>query len=496
MAGVIQFLRRINGAAGAPSAVGRLEGEMFVNFPGAAGTAGAPALYCFDGVGWRSFNTSVVYADAAEVLAGTEVAKSISPAGLQSRTLLVPSGTPANDAGYLPRLNASGKIDPGFYEVGSSIRFLTAANLAAAPSPPVGGFILGDFLIHNGAANATVHASYTGAAGDKVDPDDQMIYDGAAWRVMKGAIATANFLTTANFVTTFVTASAGADADDLGIAIGDSLAAVPAGVDQVTLGNQVLAVLLAASDATVLTTDDTDAMETALGSIGYLLASATGPTAIGFFEDTDNGTNKIWLQGQTTLGADFTLTLPARSGELGLSVLGRQSIYVNAAAMVPRTSNGATRGSFETATNKVMLDTIDFANGADSFAQFGIVMPKSWNKGTLTAKFHWAHESTTTNFDITLGIQAVAIGNDDTLDVAFGTGVVVTDAGGTTRDFYTTPETSAFTVAGSPGDEELVQFQIYRDDDGAGTAGNDDLAVAARLIGVTIYYTRAAETDA
>ena len=166
--------------------------------------------------------------------------------------------------------------------------------------------------------------------------------------------------------------------------------------------------------------------------------------------------------------------------------LGQEHIWVPANAMTPQTTNGAAAGSVETTTNDVMLETLDFDATTDEFAQFSLQMPKSWDEGTLVVQFSWSHPSTATNFGVVWGCQAVAFANDDALDTAWGTAVTVTDTGGTTDDLYITSETSAMTVAGTPGAEEVVYFRVYRDADN----GSDNLAVDARLHGVKIHWTR------
>ncbi len=118
-------------------------------------------------------------------------------------------------------------------------------------------------------------------------------------------------------------------------------------------------------------------------------------------------------------------------------------------------------------------------------------MPKGWNEGTLIFQAVWSHPSTTTNFGVVFFMQAVAFANSDALDTAFGTAVSVTDTGGTTDDIFISPESAAITVAGSPGAEEYVVFQIYRDV----SDGSDTMAVDARLHGVRVHYTTDANTD-
>jgi hypothetical protein len=179
-------------------------------------------------------------------------------------------------------------------------------------------------------------------------------------------------------------------------------------------------------------------------------------------------------------------------GKLSASdVLGQQTIWVPAVAMYPRTTSGAAAGTVETSTNRVMLRTMDFDTVTQEFAQFAIQMPKSWNEGTLICQFVWSHPAASTNFGVAWEIQALALANDDAADTAFGTAVTVTDVGGTTNDIYITGETPALTVAGSPGPEEYVVFQVRRAPANAG----DTLAADARLLGVRIHYTADAARD-
>lgn len=167
---------------------------------------------------------------------------------------------------------------------------------------------------------------------------------------------------------------------------------------------------------------------------------------------------------------------------------GEFMIPIMAAAMTPRTTNGAASGSSETTTNKIMLATLDFDQSTDEFAQFMMPMPKSWNEGTLSAIFIWTASATG---NVVWGIQAVAISNDDPVDAAFGTAVTVTDSVTASGDLMESAETGAMTVGGSPAELDLVVFQVYRDADN----GSDTLAADAKLIGLRLFITTNAADD-
>jgi hypothetical protein len=173
-------------------------------------------------------------------------------------------------------------------------------------------------------------------------------------------------------------------------------------------------------------------------------------------------------------------------------VVGKQTIWIPAAAMTPRTTNGAAAGTVEATTNKNMIKTLDFDATTQEFAQFDVAMPKSWNNGTVTFQPFWSHAATTTNFGVVFGLDAVAVSDDDTFDVAFGTAQTSTDTGGTTDDLYAGPESSAITIAGTPATGDLVQFRVHRDP----ANGSDTMAVDARLHGIKLFFTTSAATDA
>jgi microcystin-dependent protein len=205
------------------------------------------------------------------------------------------------------------------------------------------------------------------------------------------------------------------------------------------------------------------------------------------------------LAAETThVPGDFLLLYDTSAGavkKIDVKTIGtgKQMTVIPAPAMVARTTNGATAGTVEMTNNKQMLKTLDFDATTQEFAQFVIArMPKSWNLGTVTYQAVWSHAATATNFGVTWGLEAVAIGNDDALDVAWGTAVNVTDTGGTTNDVYHASESAAVTIAGTPAEGDSVWFQVKRVPADAG----DTMAIDARLVGVALFFTTNANTEA
>ncbi len=208
---------------------------------------------------------------------------------------------------------------------------------------------------------------------------------------------------------------------------------------------------------------------------------------------TEELRNVVVAAGITPDRADLTQLTDAILAMIAANAptsIGQHTIWIPAGAMTARTTGGAAIGIAETAVNKVMLKTLDFDSAAAEYAQFSVRMPKSWNEGVLSAYFVWSNASGTG--DVVWGLQAVALSDDDVVDAAFGVASTVTDSVTAAGDLMQSAATAALTVAGAPGANDWVVFQVYR----AAVDAADTLAVDARLHGVVIIYTTDAATDA
>ena len=161
--------------------------------------------------------------------------------------------------------------------------------------------------------------------------------------------------------------------------------------------------------------------------------------------------------------------------------------------MRPTVSNGcAALTEVETTSGRPDMQVLDFDTSADEHAQFQISMPKSWNEGTITAQFYWTTTATDTD-GVSWGIQGVCVSDNDTIDVAYGTAIVVDDAAlGAAEDLCVSAATAAITLGGSPAAGDLAFFRVFRDV----SDSNDTAAEDARLIGVKIFFTSDATNDA
>ena len=176
-----------------------------------------------------------------------------------------------------------------------------------------------------------------------------------------------------------------------------------------------------------------------------------------------------------------------------IKTAGKETIFVPAAAMSPTASNGcAALATAETTSGRPDMNVLDFDASSDEHAQFQVAFPKSWNEGTVTFQAFWTTAATDTD-GVAWGLQGVAVSDNDTIDVAYGTAVVVTDdALGAAEDLCVTAESGAITIAGSPAAGDMCFFRIFRDV----SDSNDDMAEDARLIGIKLFFTTDAANDA
>jgi len=202
----------------------------------------------------------------------------------------------------------------------------------------------------------------------------------------------------------------------------------------------------------------------------------------------------ISATGETNVGINVNPkgTGVFNSGGSAVKIAGKETMWVPASAMYASTTNGAAPAQVETTALRPDMKVMDFADSADDHAQFSVAFPKSWNEGTITYQCFWT-PSTTNTGDCIFGLQGVACGDSDTIDVAYGTAVNVTDAGiGTVEDQQVSAESSAVTIAGSPAVDQQTYFQIFRD----ANAGGDTYTGVARLLGIKIFFTTDAANDA
>lgn len=227
---------------------------------------------------------------------------------------------------------------------------------------------------------------------------------------------------------------------------------------------------------------------------GNLTGEITGTVPAGTLRQaatTDfSGLVELATDAETITGTDTARAItPANLTAAGVKQ-GKHAKFFSAAEFIPRITNGPSRGLTETSTNDAMLDTLDFDQTTQEGATLFYKPPKSWDRGPITFVAYWTADAGSAAETFELELDAVAVSNDDALDVAWGTAVGVSDALIATGDLHISAESTAVTVGGSPALGDGILIRIKRD------VANDNLAADARLLGVEGFFTTNAANDA
>jgi hypothetical protein len=183
-------------------------------------------------------------------------------------------------------------------------------------------------------------------------------------------------------------------------------------------------------------------------------------------------------------GANITVT----KGVTGVTINGSAggggyaTIYTPANMIYARSNSGATNGVYETSTNKVHFETMDFDPDVIQYAQFNVIMPETWDRSTVKAKFNWFADAG--SGAAVWAIQGQALRDGIALDGTWGTAVSGADQISGVAYSQLSPATGSITIANSAQLADNICFQIYRD----ATNGADTLTANARLVGVWIQY--------
>jgi len=238
--------------------------------------------------------------------------------------------------------------------------------------------------------------------------------------------------------------------------------------------------------------------ETVFGT-GAAAATITTSGANDLVLDTNSGTNSGTITITDAANGDITIA-PNGTGQAkavdaadatgAIKIAGKETIWVPAVAMYANSTNGASAEQVEL-SNGPEIKVLDFDKDTDEFAQFAVAFPKSWNAGTVTFQAFFTATSTDTG-TTAWGLSAVALADSGDLNTAFGTQVVATAKAhsGTSNDLDVAAESGAVTIAGSPGADEYVFFQVSRD------VSADNLNADARLLGIKLFFTTSAANDA
>jgi len=200
-------------------------------------------------------------------------------------------------------------------------------------------------------------------------------------------------------------------------------------------------------------------------------------------------TGRTWTTGETVSAAMMN-TIRDDLEWLKAEDYGEQTVYINAASLVYEA--GAEPGAIEKLDNGTICHYgIPFDKDSDEYINFGLVMPKRYDDGSLYLAVEWTETSATTG-SVVWQAEGNLLDDGDALcsDPASGGGNV-TDARDASYDYLLT-DWFEVTPEGSVSDENVkLEMRLGRDADN----GSDDLDADAYLLGVVVRWTSNASTD-
>ena len=341
------------------------------------------------------------------------------------------------------------------------------------------------FLRNSTSGSHTVQFKYVSGSGDSftfsaTDKGDKLIFASASDGTNPNIISLAFGPGSLSNVSEDTTPQLGGDLDvngnDIVSTSNADIDIIPNGTGDINLG----------ADTVQVGDNDANATITTQGT-GDLILNTNNGTNAGNITLADGANGDITISPN---GTGQAKAVDAADATGSIKIAGKETIWVPAVAMYPNSTNGAEAEQVEL-SNGPEIKTLDFDKDSDEFAQFAVAFPKSWNAGTVTFQAFFTATSTDTG-TTAWGLSAVALADNGDLNTAFGTQVVATAKAhsGTSNDLDVASESGAVTIAGSPGADEYVFFQISRD------VSADDLNADARLLGIKLFFTTSAANDA
>lgn len=159
---------------------------------------------------------------------------------------------------------------------------------------------------------------------------------------------------------------------------------------------------------------------------------------------------------------------------------GSFNLSLPAGAWVPRPTGGCANAALlESTTNYRVREVCAFDGTTREHMSVEVLMPKSYSGGTIKYRVHWECSGATTG-DARFGLQAASLADNETIDMAYGSAVEVTDSHNGSGKRMVSAWSSALTPSGTPAGGENMAFQFYRKaDDAADTINGIDVQVVA-----------------
>lgn len=226
------------------------------------------------------------------------------------------------------------------------------------------------------------------------------------------------------------------------------------------------------------------------GAGGWVLQGDGGGSG-GLLASTQTWSGQNTYEADVTISSNVTITGGTlKVGSTPVPAILTIIVPISAASFTGTNTSGIPPiETGETATNAINYDYAITDEVVASSFTFSYSPPDGWDAGTMTYQVVWT--STGTSGGVAFTLQALATGNDDTLDAAYGTAITVTDTFIASLDTHITAESSALTIGGSPVAGDYVTWKGSRDVAHA----SDTLDKPALILELRLKYTRSSYSD-
>lgn len=249
---------------------------------------------------------------------------------------------------------------------------------------------------------------------------------------------------------------------------------------------------------TLLTSDDVVVFTTAGCDLDLPAASTAGTKTFVVINAASSGVVTIDPDGAELINGLSSMSLypggrvvifSTGTAWYSISVnVGTHELFIPAAALRPAATGGSGSLADITTSGSRYFAGLPFDATSVEAAHVSIGLPKSWNRGTVTAQFFWVNTAGGTG-TVVWGLSGNSAGDAETLDAAAGTEQTVSDDAQSAQVLAVSAETAAVTLAGTPAAGDLTRLVIRR------VATSDTYASDAYLLGVKLRLVVEAETD-
>lgn len=191
-----------------------------------------------------------------------------------------------------------------------------------------------------------------------------------------------------------------------------------------------------------------------------------------------------------TANQNIAATGKWQEGGVNISPIGLHDIYLDAGAFIPVDAGALATRIVDAGVDQKAFAYIPFAAGSVTFATAKIVLPRTYNLGTITAVLEWT-SATEGSGTVEWDVSGCAVGDgEDMSTVVFGTAVTSTDTQFSINLLQTSPRTAAITLGNTPLDGNIIFLKIARD------GVTDTFTEEAQLLGVWVEITTDAAVSA